>query len=416
MGSSFFGAVGNALRNWYRDRSGAIAPFAALLTTAIIGFGGLGIDTGLWHLRAHRTQTAVDAAALAGADALGSGRSNAEIMAAAKRDAGLNGIDPASVQVTVADDRLSVLVTATQTAPRLLSRLFLAGDAAFQKRATGGIAGNWICLLALDPDGVSLQLNGNGSIVGQECIIHVNSEHAQSVSASGNGSIQAKSICTVGGYSGSTRNFSPLPETGCAPMADPLSRIPAPPVGTTCLATGKTVTGTETLSPGVYCGGLTMTSRADVTLLGGTYIIKDGPLALSGQAQVQGDGVVFYLTGTDAVVNLGGGSTVRLTAPTSGDLTGVLFFEDRDAPIGRLHLFRGGADQVYEGSMYFSAGYVQQTGNSGGLSTSPYSVYIARRFLMTGGGSASAKADYKNSKVPPARGLVNGNGKGYLTE
>ena len=415
MGSGFFGGSAGALRNCYRDRSGGIAPLAALLTAVVVGFGGLGIDAGLWHLRAHRTQTAADAAALAAADALGSAGSNAEILAAAKRDAAFNGVDPGSVQVAVADDRLSVAVTVSQTAPRLLSRLFLASDPSVQKRATGTIAGDQICLLALDPDGISLQLNGNGSIVGLACAIHVNSRHAQALSATGNGSIEAKSICVAGGYSGSTRNFSPLPDGGCAPIADPLSGLPAPAVGSTCFATAKVVRGTETLYPGTYCGGIRMTSRSNVTFAPGTYVIKDGPLALSGQAVVQGDGVVFYFTGANAIVNLGGGSSVRLTAPTTGDLRGVLFFEDRDAPIGRLHIFRGGAGQVYEGSLYFSRGYVQQTGNSGGLSTSPYSVYIARRFLLTGGGTATAKADYKNSKVPPARGLVSGNGKGRLS-
>ncbi len=44
-----------------------------------------------------------------------------------------------------------------------------------------------------------------------------------------------------------------------------------------------------------------------------------------------------YLTGKDSVLYFDYTSSLDLSAPVSGPLAGILFFEDRNAPPGRLH-------------------------------------------------------------------------------
>ena len=62
----------------------------------------------------------------------------------------------------------------------------------------------------------------------------------------------------------------------------------------------------------------------------GLYIMKNGPFTITGQANVTGDGVTIFLTGPGAVADTGGNGSIDLSAPITGDLAGILFFEDRD--------------------------------------------------------------------------------------
>ena len=48
--------------------------------------------------------------------------------------------------------------------------------------------------------------------------------------------------------------------------------------------------------PGTYCG-LTITGGAQVQLASGIYVIKNGPLIVTGGAGIFGEGVGFFLTG-----------------------------------------------------------------------------------------------------------------------
>ena len=54
-----------------------------------------------------------------------------------------------------------------------------------------------------------------------------------------------------------------------------------------------------TLSPGVYCNGIILDACANVVYLPGEYIIKDKQLAMLSNSVANGDGVGFYLTGSN---------------------------------------------------------------------------------------------------------------------
>jgi len=86
----------------------------------------------------------------------------------------------------------------------------------------------------------------------------------------------------------------------------------------------------QTLSPGVYCGGIAISGGANVTFSPGTYIINGGGLTVSGgTTTVNGNGLTFYNTGTASTfrpITLSGGGATTLSAPTSGPLNNMLFF------------------------------------------------------------------------------------------
>ena len=59
--------------------------------TALIGFTGLGVETGLWYAMKRQNQSAADVAALSGAFELLAGKTYPDICGFAKRDATRNG-------------------------------------------------------------------------------------------------------------------------------------------------------------------------------------------------------------------------------------------------------------------------------------------------------------------------------------
>ena len=91
-----------------------------------------------------------------------------------------------------------------------------------------------------------------------------------------------------------------------------------------------------TLVPGVYCDGIKIGSSANVTFAAGVYVINGGGLQINGGggsgATVNGTGVTFYNTATSGHtygrVDING-ATGTLSAPTSGPMEAMLFFQDR---------------------------------------------------------------------------------------
>ena len=61
--------------------------------------------------------------------------------------------------------------------------------------------------------------------------------------------------------------------------------------------------------------------------------MNGGGFSVSSQANIIGNGVTIYNTGSASYayqpISITGGSTTVLTAPTTGSLAGILFFQDR---------------------------------------------------------------------------------------
>ena len=137
--------------------------------------------------------------------------------------------------------------------------------------------------------------------------------------------VSAGNICVVGGYSSqSNSDISPLPDTGCDPLVDPIAASFVPPSVGSCDHTSRALDNSSaTLSPGTYCGGLSITGNSNVTLNPGTYIIKDARIFIDSNSDLTGSGVFIYLT-NGAYVDFHSNSTITLSAPTSGTYEGFL--------------------------------------------------------------------------------------------
>jgi hypothetical protein len=187
-----------------------------------------------------------------------------------------------------------------------------------------------LCLLALEPRARgAITLQKNARLTAPACVVNSNSTNPSGLISMDDAVLQAGLICSAGGkVKTRNTNYTPEPKTDCPVMPDPLAGRQAPP-SVTCNFTDKVVSAaTEFLQPGVYCGGLTVTNGATVTLNPGTFIFRDGPLIVDGGASLTGNGVSIFMKGLNASLTFATASTIHLTAGKSGPLSGILIYDD----------------------------------------------------------------------------------------
>jgi hypothetical protein len=135
-----------------------------------------------------------------------------------------------------------------------------------------------------------------------------------------------------------------------------LGYLTAPTVGSCSQTNWSKSSGSWSLSPGVYCGGITLHSSAKATLAAGTYILLGGGLTSDGTSSLTGTAVTFYNTydGSHAYkpIFTQDNNTLTVSAPTSGAYEGILFFQDRSVVSAAQNVIAGGAAKL-EGALYF---------------------------------------------------------------
>jgi hypothetical protein len=113
-----------------------------------------------------------------------------------------------------------------------------------------------------------------------------------------------------------------------------------------------------TLRPGLYYGGISITGNAHVKFQAGTYILAGGGLSVTGNATITGTGVTFYdATGLGGYqpINITGNAQLNLSAPTSGPLKGILFFQDRSIASGSAgSTIVGNSSSSFDGAHYLA--------------------------------------------------------------
>ena len=128
-----------------------------------------------------------------------------------------------------------------------------------------------------------------------------------------------------------------------------------------------------TIYPGTYCGGIAINSQSVVTMSMGTYVLtnsggQQGSFNVNGGATVSGTGVTIYLTSGDqetwGTFKINGNSTVTLSAQTSGETAGILFWVDKNAPSNGKNQVTGGATGSLTGAIYAPSEEVDYTGGS----------------------------------------------------
>jgi hypothetical protein len=162
---------------------------------------------------------------------------------------------------------------------------------------------------------------------------------------------------------------------GAPQLPDPLAYLAMPSVGACNGAYGayQNYSG-ATLSPGVYCGGISI-DHDNVVFNPGLYILAGGGLTLK-HATVSGNGVTFV--NTNAPVANGGASNfapfdfdtnseVSFSAMTTGALAGVLFYQDPAAGLPGVDYtnYIGSSSSVtYNGTIYMPTQTLASKSNS----------------------------------------------------
>ncbi len=148
-------------------------------------------------------------------------------------------------------------------------------------------------------------------------------------------------------------------------------------------------TGTATLSPGFYYGGISINGNQAIAFNPGVYVLGGGGLSINGNtSSMTGTGVTFYNTtglGGYKAIKLNGNTRVSMSAPTTGSLQGILFFQDRSIPTsGAASIINGNSSSTFDGAIYFPTTKVTFNGNS---SQSGYTILVAYDLLWNGNSS-----------------------------
>lgn len=391
---------------------------AAVCLPLLVGAAGLAVDTTQWTYWRRQLQREADSAALAGAFA--KAQSKDPVVAANSDLSRTNTIllsgpaDIHSAPTTGAfignSQAVRVSLTTSQRLP--FSGSFMLTTPAISASATAAVVSNGdYCALALSPTTASAGIKMQGSAsLNFGCGLATNSQAANAVTAGGSSSITATPVSAVGGLTASSNYVGGtqlLPYS--LPQPDPFANLPTPsPSGCQSQVTVGPNT-TQTLSPGCYSG---MNLKGTVTLNPGTYYIDGGSFSVGSQAIVAGDGVTIILTSSSAAsspsliatLNVNGGATLQLTAPTSGTYKGILFYQDRRALDSGADTLNGNASSKLQGALYFPSQELDFSGTSG--MTTDCLQLVAYRLTFIGNTSvsnqcpaASGAASFKGVQV-----------------
>jgi hypothetical protein len=393
---------------------GGVATMFALGLPGLLTVVGVASDFAVMEMKRTSLQAAADVSALAAAKELSIASStDTAVLNSAKNYAAseLKSHDATATVTPVVDRKAgSVTVALSEAWTPFFMHFIASGVTPINVSATAKLAGSTnVCMLALNTtDNKTMHLDTSAKLTANGCGVYSNANHNHAIWVDNNASIKAELTCAVGGVklkAGSA--ITPAAITNCPPIADPLASRAKPAVTASCTYTNLVVTsGNMALTPGHYCGGLKVAGTAQVTLAPGTYVISDADLEVSGSASFTGTHVGFYLDGAGARLNLKDTATISLTGAVNLDMAGLLFFEDRAAPLGRQHHIASTNVQNLTGTIYFPQGYLLVDPNSAVIAgSSAYTAIIANRIEMTAGPELILNSDYSTTDVPVPAGI-----------
>ena len=386
------------------DERGQVVVLSALCMVVLLGFVAFAVDVGLL-LRSKRVeQTAADSAAIAAAAEFNYG----DMTAAANADAVQNGVPASAVTVNYpplygphAGNSSYVEVIISQSQPTFFMKMFKRSSMTVAARAVATTVPSPNCVYTLGSAGTDI----GGNLTLPNCSILVDSSSSNALNLTGSGSISAKSIGIVGGYTKTgSGTISPTPVTGMTAVSDPLSlTAPAFNAGS-CNAgisytdsTSHTVTGPSTPGGTICYNGFSNTGSGSVTFPAGTYIIN-GDFKTTGSGNLSGTGVTFYLPSGSNKFSVAGSGDLTLSAPTSGTYSGILFYQD-SGDTQEMSITASGASNL-SGIVYAPTAELDLTGSNsaafntdivvGSLNITPGSINLSDYVPLAGSSPLSS--------------------------
>ena len=360
----------NALSSFVlRETKGNIAIATALAVPLLAGAAGFGVETAFWYHKDLELQQAADKSAYTAALEKRAGSNTSKILNTATYIATENGYQPGTLAVhyppiagAYAGDPKAIEVELSIELPRYFTSFFFDDMVTERVRAVAIMqtAAN-ACLLALSTTlSHAARFSGSSDLNLVGCTVMSNSMTSDSVQVQGSAKLATDCIIAVGNVdltSGATMTECPGAVTNAPPAADPFADVAAPSIS----GPNYSSTGGAVLQPGNYTNGMTLSGTK--TLSPGVYVVSGGDFKINANANISGTGVTIYFTaGTSVSIN--GTATVNLSAPTSGTYSGILFFGDRSATDGVT--LNGTADSKLTGAVYFANQNINYLGNFSG--------------------------------------------------
>ena len=409
-------------RGFVRDQRGNVMLTFAIVLPVLLGAAAIAVDYSFAASTRTRMQAVADAAALSAARELQMAQTNSDKVAAVAQNYVKSRMSEVSAKTKVDTGALTVQVDLDMDYDLKFGTVVSANKVHLHASATAKMSsGLPLCLLGLDPRTAgTITLQKNARLTAPGCSVYSDSKSPQGLVSKDDAVLRAGSICSAGGkVKSKDSNYSPQPMTDCPVIADPLASREGP-ANFNCSYHDKVVDGsTATLSPGVYCGGLVITHRAQVTLGSGIFVIKDGPLIVNGGSSLKGANVAIYMKGTGANLTFAPSSTINLTAPKDGPLAGILIFDDPSGTAAperparhdkagkspREHSILSDDARVLLGTIYLPKGRLIIDATRPIADRSAYTVLVVQQLDLYDGPNLYLNSDYGATEIPVPKGV-----------
>jgi hypothetical protein len=372
-----------------RDRDGGALAVTAVLLPTIIGFAGLGVDLTHWYSQRRAMQNMADGAAIAATHAVMSGGTATDVQNAAVEGAIRNGWNTADGYVlqSFAPPTAGLYpglnraaeVRITRNVPLFFLSAIGVGPVEVSARATGaGVNNGPQCVISLDHDADrAINFVGTAEVL-LGCGVAANSSSNRAIYIDGSATLAANPAQAYGDIfvaNNATLITQSPPQPYSQRVDDPYDDVIMPVDPTTCTETNFVAEPSDNytsppLQPGRYCGGMVI--KGSVDLDPGIYIVADGDFEVMANAVLTGDEVTIVLTGATpgdvGNVYIAGGAEITLTPTTTGEMAGILFYQDPNASPGTGStidsLFEGEALVSLTGALYFPQREVDYGGSA----------------------------------------------------
>jgi putative Flp pilus-assembly TadE/G-like protein len=404
-------------RNLWRNKRGNALVIAGAALPLVIGSAGLASDTIQWVLLKRQLQRAADSAAIAGvyARVLGNDQTsaiNTDLTKNQNTGYSLQSGYPQITNPTVANTTNAVKVVLSVQQPLHFSGLFISNSPAIQASATAAtVQTGAYCVVSLENTSTTgITATGN-STLNLGCGMITNSTSLNAAIATGSSEVHATPVAAVGDIQ-SSNNWNGaelLPFT--VAEADPFAGVNVPSF-TGCQGGSNAFNDQVhdvtnwSADTGVHCVS-SMNVQGTLMLGSATYIIDGGNFNAGSQANISCNGCTIVFTNSSSsptatigyIQNINATAQLNMTAPTSGNFSGILFYQDRRATSGTVNSVNGNSSSTFSGAMYFPNQQLDINGTSNLNFTCAQ--FVARDVSFSGNGSVNntCTAGYGNTNI-----------------
>ena len=391
------------------SRDGVVAVMFAFGSVLVFGTVGAAVDHSAASGEKVRLQAALDAATISETRDLKANSTQQQIQDGiakflASHLASTSGI---TLTVTYDKDKRQVRAIATKSHEARILPVIGIPSIPIRVEAAAVLNRSTPCILVLEPQEIGLSINSQ-SRLDSDCGVQVNSRHAEALFVNSNSHLSARETLVHGRTrvnGGSTVIATPV--DGSPTVPDPLAML-QPPNGSTggCLRRNFKVSSgqSRTMSPGVYCGKTEI--EGWVTLQPGIYTFRGGGFVVNSGGNVFGQEVTLYFQDKDAHLNVNSGSTLDITASSTGSFAGILLYQDRALANAGAPPFiiNSNSSTRLEGTVYLPQGRLELNSSSVVNRLAAYTTIVSRWLVLNSGGHFVVRS-WSGGKTPMPVGL-----------